>query len=159
MGAAFVMSSCKSQESAYRAAYEKAKAQETTVVTTTPVAVVETPAPAPTTTVTTPVQTTTPVDVEVRTIKGPYSVIKGAALNTYGIVVGSFTLETNAEGVFNTLKSQGWNPSIVKTSETINGITGWYRVVATSYNDKSQAAMTRDQLRSNYSGAWLLYHK
>lgn len=157
ISAAFAMSSCKNQESAYRAAYEKAKAQETTTVTTTPVQVVETPA-AP---VVEKKQETpaAPVDVEVRTIQGPYSVIKGAPLKTYAVVVGSFSLQANAEGLFSTLTAQGLTPSIVKTSETINGITGWYRVVATSYDDKMQAAQHRDQLRSKFSGAWLLYHK
>lgn len=155
ISAAFAMTSCKNQEAAYRAAYEKARAQEVAqTTTTTPVQVVETPS----TTTVTPTNTNT-ADVEVRTIKGPYSVIKGAALNTYGVVVGSFSLQANAEGLFTTLTAQGMTPSIVKTSETISGITGWYRVVASSYNDKNQAAQKRDELRSSYSGAWLLYHK
>lgn len=155
LGAAMGMTSCKNQDAAYRAAYEKAKAQETaqTTTTTTPVQVVETP----TTTTVTPSNTAT--DVEVRTIKGPYSVIKGAPLHTYGVVVGSFSLQANAEGLFTTLTAQGMTPSIVKTSETISGITGWYRVVASSYDDKNVAAQKRDQLRGTYSGAWLLYHK
>lgn len=156
LSAAFSMTSCKNQDAAYRAAYEKARAQEAvqTTTTTTPVQVVETP----TTTTVTPATATT-TDVEVRTIKGPYSVIKGAPLNTYGVVVGSFSLQANAEGLFTTLTAQGMTPSIVKTSETISGITGWYRVVASSYNDKNQAAQKRDELRGSYSGAWLLYHK
>lgn len=176
LGAAFVMSSCKSNESAYRAAYERAKAQETAQVqTTTPVAVVETPAvtPAPvvettpavetTTTVTTTTTTTTPstavADAEVRTIQGGFSVVNGASVKTYGVVVGSFSLQANAESLCATLRAQGMTPSVVKTNETINGMTGWYRVVAASYDDKAQAVQTRDQLRSTYTGAWLLYNK
>lgn len=173
LGAAFVMSSCKSNESAYRAAYERAKAQETAQVqTTTPVAVVETPAPVvettpaveTTTTVTTTTTTTTPTntavaDAEVRTIQGGFSVVNGATVKTYGVVVGSFSLQANAESLCATLRAQGMTPSVVKTNETINGMTGWYRVVAASYEDKAQAVQTRDQLRSTYTGAWLLYNK
>lgn len=165
LGAAFVMSSCKSNESAYRAAYERARAQETSQVqTTTPVAVVETPAttttPATgTTTVTTTTPTTAVADAEVRTIKGGYSVVNGAALKTFGVVVGSFSLQANAESLCANLKAQGMSPSVVKTNETINGVTGWYRVVAASYDDKGQAVQKRDQLRSTYTGAWLLYSK
>lgn len=161
MSAALVMSSCKSQESAYRAAYEKAKAQETTQVQTTPTEVVQQPV---TTTpavqqqpATAPVQNV--ADAEVRTIKGGYSVIKGVPVKTYGVVVGSFSLQANAESLFSTLTQQGWTPAVVKTNETISGITGWYRVVAASYDDKAQAVQTRDQLRANYNGAWLLYSK
>ncbi|MCQ2266674.1 MAG: SPOR domain-containing protein [Bacteroidaceae bacterium] len=166
LGAAFVMSSCKSNESAYRAAYERAKAQETSQVqTTTPVAVVETPATTTPATSTTTVTTTTTsnnaavVDADVRTIKGGFSVVKGATVRTYGVVVGSFSLQANAESLYANLTAQGMAPSVVKTNETINGITGWYRVVAASYDDKAQAVQTRDQLRSTYTGAWLLYNK
>lgn len=169
MSAALVMTSCKSQESAYRAAYEKAKAQEATQVATTPVNVPQTTttvaAPvqeAPVTTATETVTVQTPAnvaDAEVRTIKGGYSVVDGTAVKTYGVVVGSFSLQANAQNLYNTLKSQGYQPTVVKTNETISGITGWYRVVAASYDDKAQAVQTRDQLRSTYNGAWLLYSK
>lgn len=165
LSAAFAMSSCKSQESAYRAAYEKAKAQESAVVTTTtttPVTVTETP--NTTTTVSTPVTTTTTTsanvpDSEFRTIQGGFSVVDGATVNTYGVVVGSFSLQANAQSLFTSLRNQGMNAAIVRTNETINGHTGWYRVVAASYNDRGQAVQMRDKLRQTYSGAWLLYNK
>lgn len=168
--AATVLTSCKSRESSYRAAYEQARAQETTqVVTTTPVYVPETQAPAQTTTTTTTVvpetttvtvpSTTEVANAEVRTIQGGFSVIKGAPVKTFGVVVGSFSVQANAESLFATLSSQGRTPSVVRTNETINGITGWYRVVAASYDDKAQAVVTRDQLRNTYTGAWLLYNK
>lgn len=164
MMAALVMTSCKSQESAYRAAYEKAKAQEVTQVTTTPVNVPQqtttVTTPAQETTVTVPAQTNTNVaDAEVRTIKGGYSVVSGSAVKTYGVVVGSFALEANAQSLYGRLAGEGWQPTLVKTNETINGITTWYRVVAASYDNKEQAVQTRDRLRSTYNGAWLLYSK
>lgn len=156
------MTSCKNREQAYRAAYERAKAQETVQIpNTTPVQVVEAPTQTVVTTPATPSQQTTTnvADVPVRTIQGPYSVIKGAPLKTFSVVVGSFSLQPNAEGLFSNLQARGLNPSIVKTNETINGISGWYRVVASSYDDKGQAAASRDQLRGTYADAWLLYHK
>lgn len=170
MTAALVMTSCKSQESAYRAAYEKAKAQEATQVATTPVNVpqqttytapVQEVQPTVTVDTSTPAQTTTTnvADAEVRTIKGGYSVVDGSAVKTYGVVVGSFSLQANAQNLYNRLAGEGWQPSVVKTNETISGITGWYRVVAASYDSKEQAVQTRDKLRGTYNGAWLLYSK
>lgn len=155
ISAALVMSSCKSRESAYRAAYEQAKAQETSQVETTPVAVVETP--KQTTTTATPAPRVE--DTDVRTIQGGFNVIKGAPVKTYGVVVGAFTLQANAEGLYNTLQSQGMTPSVVKTNEVIGGKTPWFRVVAASYDDKASAAQTRNQLIGTYTGAWLLYNK
>lgn len=160
--AAFTMSSCKSQESAYRAAYEKARAYEAaqTPTTTTPVLVEQTPVVAPATTiVTTTTPTTTVPDSEFRTIKGGFSVVEGSTVNTYGVVVGSFAIQANAKSLYETLRSKGMNATVVRTNETINGQTGWYRVVAASYNNREEAAQMRDQLRQFYSGAWLLYNK
>ncbi|MCI6643079.1 MAG: SPOR domain-containing protein, partial [Bacteroidales bacterium] len=85
--------------------------------------------------------------------------VNGAALKTYSVVVGSFINQVNAEALLNRLKAEGNDARIIKTNETINGQTGWYRVIASSYSDKAAAATSRDQLRSKYAGAWLLYTK
>ncbi len=165
---------CKSKEANWRAAYEKAKAQEeaTTVQTTTPVAVTTvtpvtpvTPA-APATPVTEVVETTVvtpaaPVDYsDVRTIEGNVTVVNGGApLKAFSVVVGSFTAQANAEGEAARLKEKGYDARVIRTEETINGITGWYRVVASTFDDKPTAAQSRDDLRATYPGAWLLYQK
>lgn len=167
LGLATLMTGCKSQESAYKAAYEKAKAQETASVqtpATTTVAV----QPQQTVTETVPVQQpqqqqqpvqTAVQDADVRTIQGGFSVVSGNALKTYSVVVGSFVTQANAEGLMRTLNGKGFEARVVKTNETINGQTGWFRVVASSYDDKAAAVSSRDQLRSTYAGAWLLYSK
>lgn len=162
---AVVLSSCKSQESAYRQAYEKAKAQEREqsaqnngeAVAVTPVngGSEQTVSVTPVTTV--PAQDTDNSDV--RTIPGGVTVVNGESLRTYSVVVGSFVTQANAEGLMSTLKQKGYAARVVKTNETINNHTGWYRVIASSYDDKASAIQSRDELKNTYAGAWLLYNK
>lgn len=161
-----VMGSCKSQESAYRQAFEKAKAQQAAQDKDNATAVVVTQPTQTTTTTTSTVSvtpvTTTPVatdNSDVRTISGGFSVVAGQELKTYSVVVGSFVTQANAEGLMDTLKKKGYEARVVKTNETINGHTGWYRVIASSYDDKASAAQSRDELKSTYGGAWLLFNK
>ena len=158
-----VLSSCKSNEAAYRKAYEAALAQETTSVETTTVTVPQTTVvETPTVTETTETVTVQPdqtQDADMRTINGDMKVVSGSALNTFSVVVGSFTLEANADGLARQLANKGYSSRVVKTNETINGRTGWYRVVADSFNDKASARSCRDKLSSEYQGAWLLYSK
>lgn len=158
---AVVLTGCKSKESAYRQAYEKAKAQEVTQENNTEVVPVEEQAPVVVTPVTPPARPTTPVEdhSDVRTIAGGVTVVSGSALKAYSVVVGSFLTQANAEGLKATLQSNSYDARVVKTNETINGHTGWYRVIASSYDDKASAAASRDQLKATYSGAWLLYNK
>ena len=162
---AVVLRSCKSQESAYRQAYEKAKAQEREqsaqnngeAVAVTPVngGSEQTVSVTPVTTV--PAQDTDNSDV--RTIPGGVTVVNGEGLRTYSVVVGSFVTQANAEGLMSTLKQKGYAARVVKTNETINNHTGWYRVIASSYDDKASAIQSRDELKNTYAGAWLLYNK
>ena len=159
-----VMTGCKSKDSAYREAYERAMSQETTTTEpTTPVVVTPVAEEKVAVTPVKPVQsqsTSTVVnDRDVRTIDGDITLVAGEPLKTYSIVVGSFVGKTNAEGLCNTLRSKGYEARVVKTSETIKGQTGWYRVIASSFDDKGSAISSRDQLKSTYNGAWLLYRK
>ena len=144
------LSSCGSQESAYRKAYEAARAKEQQNNTQT---VTVAPKQEVTPVVTTPVVVD---DVPVRTIAGGVTVINGEPLKAYSVVVGSFINQTTAEGVMTTLRNRGFAARVVKTNETINGHTGWFRVVASSFDDKAQAAQSRNQLRSTHPDAWLL---
>jgi len=155
MGAAicavFAMTSCKSKESAYKKAYEKAKAQQTAVVQpTTPV---QTTTPVTTVTTVTPQQTAPANDysnVNVRTEN--VTLISGSALKAYSVVVGSFGVRANADGLQQRLKDAGYDAQIVKNEDK-----NMFRVVASTYNDKGSAAASRDQLRATYPDAWLLY--
>lgn len=155
-----LFTACKSQESIYRQAYDAAKANESNdyVVIAPQETKTEPVVAAPA-----PVKKEEPVVVEdntpVRTIQGGLTVIKGEPLCAYSVVVGSFMNQTNAEGLYNALTNRGYNARVVKTNETINGHTGWYRVAASSYDVKSQAVSSRTSLQGNYPDAWLLFNK
>uniref|UniRef100_A0AB33JSB7 SPOR domain-containing protein n=5 Tax=unclassified Prevotella TaxID=2638335 RepID=A0AB33JSB7_9BACT len=147
---ALAFTSCKSSESAYKKAYERAKAQEQT--TTEP----ETTTPTVTPVTQQPVTQATVVDNADNAVvrRENYAVVSGPAINGFGVVVGSFSLKANAEGLQSTLQSAGYTPSIVLNSER-----GMYRVVATSFASKSDAVRSRNDLRSKYPDAWLLFKK
>lgn len=150
--AAFAMSSCKSGESAYKKAYEKAQAQQSTSTSVTPVN--ENKEVNSTVTVT-PVQTVTPVtdysNVTVRT--EDVTLVNGTGLKAYSVVVGSFGIQTNAVALQNTLQGQGYQAQVVKSPSNM------YRVIISTHNDKVSAAQSRDKVRATYADAWLLYQK
>ena len=157
MGAAvcavFMMSSCKSKESAYKKAYEKAKAQQTETVVTNPVQAV-TPAPVQTVT---PVATTPAADYSNVSVRNEaVTFVQGSPLKQYGVVVASVTIKTNGVALMQKLAGQGYNSCVAQAQ--VNGQT-FYRVVACSYDTKNEAAQKRAQLEGQYPGAWLLYKK
>ena len=152
--------SCGSSEKAYKKAYEKAQAQAAQQQTQQPtvqptVQPVTTETPVVTPVVTTPSTQTQVVDnrdnVQVRQER--VSVVSGAGLQSYSVVVGSFSVIANAEGLQQRLKNAGYAAQIVKNEER-----NMYRVVASTYNNKADAVASRDQLRSTYADAWLLYN-
>ncbi len=156
--AAMALTSCNtSKESAYKKAYEKAKAQEqeqTPVVEQPAETAVVTPlTPA------TPATQTTVSNVDNATVRSEsVTVVSGEGLQAFSVVVGSYSLKANAEGVQSTLKAGGYNAQIVYNS-TIN----MYRVIASTFSDKGQAVQSRDAIRgSQYNpkgDAWLLFKK
>ena len=166
---ALFAASCKSQESAYRQAYERARAQEMNKPTQTVTIIPQNTQqptqqqptqPAPVQQPSAPVvQSTVVVEEEntpVRTIQGEKRIIDGEPLKAFSVVVGSFVNETNARGMMNTLRNRGYAARVMKTNENINGHTGWYRVVASSFSSKSQAVQSKNSLRDSYPGAWIL---
>ena len=84
------------------------------------------------------------------------SVVNGEGLNNFSVVVGSFSLKANAEGLQQTLKQQGYNAQVVVNN---NVEPAMYRVVATTFATKAEAATSRAALQVKYPGAWLLYAK
>ncbi|MBQ0047269.1 MAG: SPOR domain-containing protein [Prevotellaceae bacterium] len=144
--AALAFVSCKSSESSYKKAYEKAKAQEmaqtTNQVETAPVSV-------------TPVQTT-PVQTYAQNTENDrqerLNVMNGGTLKAFNVVCGSFKSVDNANNLRNTLVGKGYSAQVAQNPET-----GMYRVVASSFDDRSSAVASRDQLRGTYPDAWLLY--
>jgi len=148
--AALVLTSCGSKESAYRKAYEKAKAQDATLAT----AQEETTVVAPV--VTRPATETTVVDnvdnVSVRQER--LTVVDGAGLRNFSVVVGSFSVKANAEGLTQTLRNQGYAAQIA-----YNQSRNMYRVIASTFDDKASAVRSRNDFRATYPDAWLLYNQ
>lgn len=149
----FGMSSCKSGESAYKKAYEKAQAQQSAPATVTPVSESKQQEVA-----VTPVQTVTPVtpvtdysNVTVRT--EDVTLVNGTGLKAYSVVVGSFSLQANAVSLQGKLTGQGYQAQVVKSPSNM------YRVIISTHNDKVSAAQSRDKVRATYADAWLLYQK
>ena len=138
--------SCGSSESAYKKAYEKAKAQEAAQQSEEPqtTAPVVTPLEQKSSTETTVVDNVDNAVVR----QENYSVVSGPVVKNFGVVVGSFSLKANAEGVQNTLRNEGFNQE-----------RNLYRVVAASYDSKADAVNSRNTLRAKYADAWLLYKK
>ena len=153
---AMAFTSCKSSESAYKKAYEKAKQYDTAsqqaqqpVVQTA-----ETPA------VVAPVQTKPATETRVydnadnvAVRRENVSLVSGNGLKAYSVIVGSFGLVSNAEGLQQRLRDQGYDAQIVKNEER-----NMYRVVAATFDSKADAARSRDQFRAQdaYKDAWLL---
>lgn len=151
-----VLASCKSKESAYRKAYEKAKAAEVTTDTSSETSAAATTAPV--TTQTAPVQQAAPVDENVPVRSEDVDLIDGAGLKAYSVVCGSFSLKTNAQGLQQRLKNAGYSAQIAYNSQANSG-QGMYRVIATTYDDRSSAIQSRSSLRATYPDAWLLFKK
>ena len=149
--AAVAFTSCKSSESAYKKAYEKAKQYDT-----------QTPQQAPATqeAVVAPVEAKPANQAQVVDNLDNISVrqesvqlIHGNGLNAFSVVVGSFGLLSNAESLYQRLKDAGYDAQVVKNEEK-----NMFRVVASSFAEKSAAVSSRDQLRNTYPDAWLLYN-
>ena len=147
--AAMAFTICKSSESAYKKAYEKAKAQEAAAVETNTEANVVAPVEEK------PIDEVKVVDnadnVSVR--QEQVSLIDGSGLKNFSVVVGSFSLKANAEGLQQRLKESGYDAQIVKNNDR-----NMYRVVATTFADKSSAVQSRNELRGKYPDAWLLFN-
>lgn len=158
MGLCIVLafSSCKSSESAYRKAYEKAKQQELAEPQGTGNQV----DPA---VVSAPVQvrvvesTSVPVAADVRQERVQV-VSSGDVLNDYSVVCGSFGVKANAESLKSYLDQEGYNAVIA-----FNPDAAMYRVIVSTFADRDSAAAARDAFKNKYpnrkdfQGSWLLY--
>ena len=147
--AALAMTGCKSSESAYKKAYEKAKAQETTQPVETQQAPVNVVAPVETKTVSETRVVDNLDNVQVR--QENYSLVSGSGLKNFSVVVGSFSVLANAEGLQAQLKDKGYDAQIVK-----NESRNMYRVVAATFDSKSEVTASRNDFRAKYPDAWLL---
>lgn len=151
LSVALVFTSCKSKESAYKQAYEAAKAQETAQVqVNAPVAV-------------TPV-TTAPVadDYDATPVRQEQvaAVSVSGELKAYSVVCGSFSLQANAQNLKEYLVGEGYKAGIVKNVEK-----NMFRVIIGSYDTKVEAAQARESFKVKYpsrvdfQGSWILLNK
>ena len=150
---ALAFTSCKSSESAYKKAYEKAKQQELAEASVAE----EAPAAAPVVAAPVAAAPTTPVAVgTVREEK--VQLVSGEGLKAYSVVCGSFGVKANADGLKARLDNAGYNAKVVYNAEN-----NMYRVIVASYDDRVQAAQARDNFKAKYSNnpefqkPWLLY--
>ena len=147
-----VLTSCKSKESAYKQAYEKAKAQETTQVqVNAPMQV----SPVATTPVAEENYDATPVRQE-----QVDAVAVNGDLKPYSVVCGSFSLQANAQALKEYLVGEGYNAGIVKNVDK-----NMFRVIIGSYDTKAEAAKAREAFkvkypsRADFQGSWILLIK
>ena len=144
---AFAFTGCKSKESEYRKAYDKALANET-VVEQQPTTVVPVTPPV----VQTPGNQNQNYGDNVNVRQESVTALNGS-LKAYSVIVGTFSVKANAEGLQNRLKGAGYNAVLVQNQ------AGMYRVAATTFDNKADAVRSRDDFRSQYPDAWLLFAK
>ncbi|MBR5205094.1 MAG: SPOR domain-containing protein [Bacteroidaceae bacterium] len=150
---ALAFTSCKSSESAYKKAYEKAKQQELAEAT-----VAQQEAPAATV-VAAPVATAPATPVAVGTVREErVQLVSGQGLKAYSVVCGSFGVKANADGLKAKLDRDGYNAMVVYTADK-----NMYRVIVSSFDSREDAARARDNFKAKYSNnaefqkSWLLY--
>ncbi len=148
--------SCKSSESAYKKAYEKAKQQELAEPQVTETVQVEVVTPV----VSAPVQVQKATDAAHGVRQEKVTVVSGSndSLKDYSVICGSFGLKANAEGLRDFLAGEGYAPIIV-----FNPDAAMYRVAVSTFSDRASAAQARDAFKAKYpnrndfQGSWLLY--
>ena len=134
-------SACKSKESAYKKAYDAAKAKEiqdnqTTVEETTPV--------------TKPTYNTSTASVQ----REKVTVVDGAGMQRFNVVIGSFLNKTNAVSEKDRMTKQGFKAFLAQNER------GMFRVIVASFGDKASAVAERERIKEKYypkyQDAWIL---
>lgn len=152
---AFLVSSCKSSESAYKKAYEQAKQQELAEPQT------ETPVVAETV-VTEQSEAKVVESAPVAVREERVTVVTGDGLKDFSVVCGSFGVKANADVLKEQLASEGYKTLVVENNDAPAGAAR-YRVIVGTYDDRASAAAARDAFKAKYpnrtdfQGAWLLY--
>ena len=140
----FSLNACKSKESAYKAAYEKAKEKE----------MEEDKNVAEVTPVSKPATTTTDSYGSATVQKEKVTTIDGAGLKQFSVVIGSFMNKTNATSLKERMQQQGYSVTIAQNEKQM------YRVIVATFNDKADAAKERDAVKAKYNpdfqDSWLL---
>ena len=132
--------SCKSKQSAYKSAYEQAKAREmdrqTDNYEITPV--------------TKPIASNDTRQERITPIAGE----NASGLKLYSVVIGSFTNRTNAYSLKERMQNDGYSPVLAENEQQM------LRVIVTSFDNRADAERSRDAIRSkyypNFQDAWIL---
>jgi len=133
---------CKPKESAYKAAYEAAKAkevQEDQVREVTPVS--------------RPIYNDVSVSNE-SVQREKITVVEGNGIMQYSVVIGSFLNKTNAESLKERMSKQGFQPILAQNAN------GMYRVIVATFSDKNSAVTEKERVKTIYDpyfqDAWIL---
>ena len=133
--------SCKSEQSAYKAAYEQAKEREMT--NSEPVEEQITPVTKAKTSTATRQEKITPISGE-----------NPEGIKLYSVVIGSFKNKTNAYSLKERMQNEGYMPVLGENEQ------GMLRVILTSHETRKEAEKSRDAIRAkffpNFQDAWLL---
>jgi cell division septation protein DedD len=137
----FSFNSCKSKESAYKAAYEAAKAKE-----------IQENNVEETTSVTKPAYS---YDTSTATVqKEKVTAVDGAGIRQFSVVIGSFLNKTNAVSLKERMNTKGYNAFLAQNER------GMYRVIVATFGDKSSAVSERERVKEKYypdfQDAWIL---
>jgi cell division protein FtsN len=140
----FAISSCKSKSSAYKTAYEQAKATDENwdeeeddkeVLTSEEISYASV------------------TQEKVSPVKGE----DVSGLRKYSVVIGSFKNSTNAFSLKDRMIDEGYRPVIAENDY------GMLRVIVTSFESKADAVRSRDAIKAkyapNFQDAWILERK
>lgn len=144
---AFGVTSCKPKQSAYKAAYERAKEKE--VVAPVAAAPVEPATPV----VAIVVKSTSPVTVQKERITA-VSAADDSGLKNFSVVIGSFMNNTYAVALKESMAKDGYKVILAQNEKQM------YRVIVASFDTKDEAAAERDRIKAKYTprfdDIWLL---
>lgn len=141
----FLLSGCKTTESAYRMAYEKAVSNNGT--TSPAPAVQQAPASAP-------VEEVNVRSEYVKTVTGTDD------LDHFNVVCGSFGLKTNADALCKSLSDQGYQSRVV-----YNESARTYRVICATADTKAGAVEAMNAFKNKFADnpdfqkSWILYKR
>lgn len=135
------LTGCKSSQENMHASYEAAKEKPQTSVY-----VVEE---------VTPVEKAVVIEVEEPVApKEKLTTISGPSVNTYSVVIGSFSNRTNATSLKERMESRGYSPTLAQNERNM------YRVILATFEMKSDARTFRDRIKRDYapefSDIWIL---
>ena len=73
-----------------------------------------------------------------------------SSLAKYNIVVATFSILGNAQGLCQSLRDKGWGAQIYLESSNM------YRVLMVGMSDEPEAILYRDNARNTYPNAWIM---